>query len=381
LRWDTIGRPPFNRYELLTRSIRRGPACEAFAVASDDPTLIEGAHARRIVYIYDEAKSIKDETFDASEGAFAQAGAEGFEAFAIAISTPGEPMGRFYDIHRRAPGLESWWTRHVTLEEAIAAGQIGREWAEEKARLWTVQSAIYQNRVLGEFAAGGTDSVIPLAWVELAKERWYEWADDGKPGEFTGIGVDVGGGKIQGNLSVIARCFDGCKIDTLEEFFAGDPNTATMELAGKIKGIIDGRGGVAVVDSIGIGTGILHRLNEQGMGETVWGFSAGEKTDHRDKSQERGFSDKRSAGWWIMREMLDPASGEEVALPPTENDILDAELTTPTCKETSGGKIKVESKKEIKKRLDGRSTDHADAVMQILARDLVEYLTPFMGFI
>ncbi len=381
LKWDRIGRDPFSRYELLTRSIKRGAACEAFAVASDDPTLIEGAHAKRIVYIYDEAKSIRDETFDASEGAFSQAGAGDYEAYALAISTPGEPMGRFFDIHRKKAGLESWWTRHVTLEEAIEARQIGREWAEEKARLWGIESAIYQNRVLGEFAAGDTDGVIPLAWVEKAHERWHEWNEAGRPGDFTGIGVDVGSGKVHANLSVIARCYDGCKFDKLEEFYPGDPNTATMELAGKIKGIVEGRGGVAVVDSIGIGAGTLHRLHEQGLGEIVYGFVAGQKTDWRDRSQELAFADCRSAGWWLMREMLDPMNGEGVALPPTVDDILDAELTTPTYKMTSGGKIRVESKDQIKKRLSGRSTDHADAIMHIMARELVEYLSPFMGFI
>jgi hypothetical protein len=400
LKWDVIGRPQFHAKELLTQSLKRAPNVEAFAVASDRPELIEGAHAKRIVYIYDEAKSIGDDTFNASEGAFSTAGVRDYEAFALAISTPGDPHGRFYDIHNRAPGLEGWWTRHITLEETIEAERVSRKWASDMSRLWGVNSAVYQNRVLGEFATSGTSGVIPLAWVELAIERWHEWVAAGRPGTYTGVGVDVGGGGEGADLTVMAECWDGEKIDTLREFSHVDPTTATMQVAGRVKGILDvmidsgelvegangkmvplfkPRGGIAVIDSIGIGAGTVHRLNEMGMENVVRGFGAGEGTDHKDLSGEMGFINKRAAGWWIMREMLDPANGYEVALPP--DDALIGELTAPTFREMSGGKIKVESKDDIKKRLNGRSTDHADAVMHILARQLVGDRVAFLGFI
>jgi len=383
LRWDRIGREPFNSKELMTRSIKRGPSCEAFAVASDRPELIEGAHAKRILYIYDESKAIRSETFDASEGAFAQAGnGSHYEAFALAISKPGDPEGRFFDIHRKAPGYEDWWTRHVTKNETITAGQMTEQWVNQRKRQWGENSAIYKNRVLGEFAEGHTDGVIPLAWIELAQERWHQWVEKGKPGEFTGIGVDVGGG-AGGDASVIAPCYDGCKIDTLRVFTRDDPNQATMQLAGRIKGILDGKGGIAVIDSIGIGAGVLHRLKEQGMGEKIKGFGAGEKTAHRDLYGEMGFADKRSAGWWIMREMLDPSNGHSVALPPDDPERgleLTGDLATPTYRDLSSGKTKVEEKAKIRKKIK-RSTDCADAVMHILARKLVSPKSPYLGFI
>jgi hypothetical protein len=66
-------------------------------------------------------------------------------------------------VHKRAPGLEDWHVRHVTLEEAVAAGRISPDWAEQRARQWGRDSALYANRVLGEFHASDEDSVIPLA--------------------------------------------------------------------------------------------------------------------------------------------------------------------------------------------------------------------------
>lgn len=182
IKWNKVGREPFNKiYELLTLSLKRSPSCEAFAVASkaSSAEFIEGAHAQRIVYVYDEAKAIPDEIWDASEGAFAGAGEDTeAEAFALAISTPGEQQGRFYEIFRNRMQFNDWWARHVTLEEAIKAGRISREWAEKRRIQWGEKSAVYRMRCLGEFAESEADSLILLSWVEAANLRWLESFED-----------------------------------------------------------------------------------------------------------------------------------------------------------------------------------------------------------
>ena len=354
MRWDKVGREPLTRYELLTLSLKRGATCEAFAVASDNADLIEGAHARRVVYVYDEAKAIPDATWDATEGAFSGAGADtDSEAFALAISTPGEPQGRFHDIHSRKPGYEDWWARHVTLDEAITAGRVSREWAEQRARQWGIESAVYQNRVLGEFAATGEESVIPLAWVEYANDRWREWDDLGRPvsGDHLIIGVDVA---RFGQDRTVLGLRVGNVVTELREYSKRD----TMETTGLVVGALM-MDGTAIVDVVGMGSGVVDRLRE--LGKSVVAFNAGEGTHRRDKSGELGFVNCRSAAWWGLRERLDPSSGEDIALPPDDNLIGD--LTAPRWTVTSGGKIKVESKDDIRKRI-GRSTDHGDAVVQ-----------------
>src|SRR5438067_13037772 len=67
--------------------------------------------------------------------------------------------------------------------------------------------------------------------------------------------------------------------------------------------------------------------------------------------------------WWHLRELLDPAMDARLAVPP--DDDLTADLVTPRFEPVTGGKIKVESKDDIRKRL-GRSTDYGDAVVQAL---------------
>lgn len=199
LRWDVIGREPFAEKSeafLMSMRLRTG---EAFPVASDNYTLIEGAHADRICYIYDEGKAIPGATFDATEGAFSGAGGDtGKEAYALACSTPGEPVGRFYSIQSRKPGFGDWHVIRVGKDDLIKAGRMSSEWVENRRKQWGVGSALYQNRVEGEFAANPEDSVIPLSWVEAANDRWELWREragpsTGSTSSPTGSGAGAGG--------------------------------------------------------------------------------------------------------------------------------------------------------------------------------------------
>ena len=296
LRWDRIGRGPFDlRTQLLTLNLKLEHG-EAFAVASDVPDLIEGAHADSMFYVLDESKSTPDKTWDAVEGAFSGAGEDTpVEALALSISTPGEPVGRFYEIHARKAGLEDWWARHVNLEEAIAGKRVSREWAEQRKRQWGEHSAVYQNRVEGNFAASDEDSVIPLGWIEAANTRWLERRERLARGEplpsLTHIGVDVAAGGS--DLSVIARRH-GFHISELHKFDFAD----TMQTTGMAAGILRAHEGcTAIVDVIGWGAGCCHRLREQFPGRVI-GFNAGER------SGELGFVNKRSEAWWTVRELI-----------------------------------------------------------------------------
>jgi hypothetical protein len=357
LDWDRIEREPFGRYELLQQNLKLRTG-EAFAVACEDPATIEGVHADQVLYIYDEAKSIPGETFDASEGAFSGAGEDtDAEAFALASSTPGPPVGRFYEIHTRKPGLEDWHAIHVTLQDTIDAGRVSKSWAEQRKRQWGEKSAVYLNRVEGKFAASDEDSVIPLAWVEAAVERWKDLqvAEGLEQGWLKTVGADVA--RSGADKTVLALRYGGT-ISELRRY----SEQGTMETTGQVAGLLrtDPNGRVrAVVDVIGIGAGVVDRLREQGF-DTI-AFNASERTDRIDKSGELGFVNCRSAAWWHLRELLDPDSGKEIALP--DEDTLIGDLTAPTWRVMSGGKIQVESKEDIKKRL-GRSTDDGDAVIQ-----------------
>lgn len=345
IRWDVVGRDAFRADEILTMEIKLSTG-SAFAMASDNSALIEGAHATNLLFVFDESKVIPPATWDSAEGAFSTG-----DTYWLAISTPGEPAGRFYEIQTRKPGYEDWWVRHVTLDETISAGRISKDWAEARRRQWGEKSAVYLNRVRGEFASNDENGVISLSLIEKANARWQEWDDAGKPGKLEAIGVDVA--RSGEDKTVIALRVGKYKIQELRRYSKED----TMQTSGRVRGILRAAGKRlrTVVDVIGIGAGVVDRLRE----EDYWviAFNASEKTERTDKSGELGFVNKRSAAYWAVREILED---EEAALPP--DDLLTGDLTAPTWKVTSGGKIQVEAKEDIKERL-GRSTDDGDAVV------------------
>ena len=69
--------------------------------------------------------------------------------------------------------------------------------------------------------------------------------------------------------------------------------------------------------------------------------------------------------YWRMRDALDPASGNNIALPPG-NEII-ADLCSARYKLTTSG-VLVEEKEEIKKRI-GRSPDKGESIL--LANHLI----------
>lgn len=388
VKWDKVGRGPFTRDELMSETLKLKTG-KASSMTSSEETGTEGAHADHLLYIFDEAKAIEASRWDAAEGALM--GGQGKEIIALAISTPGDPQGRFYEIHTRKPGLEDWWVRHVTIDECIAAGRATVEFVNQRRRQWGENSAVFMNRVLGEFCESTEDCVIPLSWVEAANERWlqrirtrthgpacppncmethwnwvdgakrndwpsWEWRSRGDEEELTAAGVDIARSDLGDKTSIARR--HGNTVPQIDRYSIAD----TMPIVGKVKGILDRWvRAYAMVDVIGIGSGPVDRLREHFPEKRIYPFNASESTELKDKAKELGYANKRTAAWWNMRELLDPAFDSDIALPPC--DILTGDLTAPKRgKDTSSGKITVESKKEIKKRL-GRSTDDGDAVV------------------
>lgn len=361
IQWDVLGRRPYSEItELLTLNLKLVHGA-ASAVASNKPELIEGAHADSLFYLIDEAKIVPDATWDAIEGAFSGGRDDGLpEAFALAISTPGPPAGRFYDIHSRKPGLEDWHVRHVTLDEAIAAGRISPAWAEQRGRQWGRDSAMFANRVLGEFHASDEDAVIPLSWIEAAIDRWHEWDHAGRPPldgrHYTGVDV----ARTGADSTVFAHRI-GVAITRLETHDREDTMKTTARVqaatgAGEDEATVKA---VPVVDSMGVGGGVVDRLRE--LRVPVLAYTGAAKAKARDRTGEWGFTNTRSAAYWNLRELLDPAFGAELLLPP--DDLMISDLTTPTWSVKSGvpPKIQVEPKDSVVARL-GRSPDRGDSV-------------------
>ena len=129
-----------------------------------------------------------------------------------------------------------------------------------------------------------------------------------------------------------------------------------MELSGRVLDLLNSSNeepSEILVDSIGLGAGVLDRLRELEI--NARGVNVSESPSMTDRYQNL-----RAELWDATKQWFT----EEVQIP--NEDSLIADLTAPRYSFNSSGKMLVESKAETKKRL-GRSTDHADALVLTFA--------------
>lgn len=227
-----------------------------------------------------------------------------------------------------------------------------------KATLQALPEPLRSQMLKGDFSAGREEDpfqVIPGAWVQEAMDRW-EPLTERVP--MDAMGVDVArGGK---DFTVISRRH-GNWFDELKKY----PGTSTPDGPVVAGLVVNERRDKAVVqiDIIGVGGSPYDFLKENGVQVVAINSAAAAKDDQGNyllsKEGKMRFFNYRSWLWWSMREALDPANGELVALP-NDSD-LKKQLT---CLKWTFGKagIKVESKDEVYDRIQ-RSTDDADSVI------------------
>ncbi len=167
------------------------------------------------------------------------------------------------------------------------------------------------------------------------------------------IGVDVAIGD-RDRTAIIRR--KGRVAYALEKF----GNCNTMEIAGRIKRLItEEKPAKVYIDCIGIGAGVVDRLQEMGY-DCVEGVNVARSANDKEK-----FRNLRAELWSDTRDWL---SGElPVQIP--DDDELHGELCSLGFKFTSSGQLQIESKDDLRAR-GMPSPDGADALC----------LTMFGGF-
>lgn len=212
----------------------------------------------------------------------------------------------------------------------------------------------------GRFDLGLKDQpfqVIPTDWIRAAQERWADRIPDGIP--MCAIGVDCSGG---GNdPMIIAPRHDGWYSPLIEIPGKDIPKDRPGKYAAGMVVSYRRDNAIVVVDmGGGYGGPLYETLNENNI--TCVPHKGAEASVQRTKDGLLGFTNKRSEIIWRFREALDPSqpNGSPIFLPPDSQ--LMADLSAPTFK-LSGGRIQVEPKEDVCKRL-GRSTDKGDAVVE-----------------
>ncbi|MFB2768567.1 hypothetical protein ACE1AT_04645 [Pelatocladus sp. BLCC-F211] len=226
-----------------------------------------------------------------------------------------------------------------------------------KSVLQSLPEPLRSQMLKGDFGAGIEDDpwqVIPTEWVRLAMKRWGRRPENTP---MTCLGVDVARGGAA--KTVIAPRY-GNYIDKLQKHPGKTtPNGSAIASLVQIELVGDA---YVHIDITGVGSSPYDACVERGINAYAANGAGG--SDARDKSGKFGFINKRAEWHWHLRELLDPDSHNDIALP--DDPELLADLTAPRWKLTSSSKIQVESKEDIQKRI-GRSPDCSDSVMYAFA--------------
>jgi hypothetical protein len=318
-----------------------------------DQDAFQGIHARYVLVILDEACGIPKNLWDAVDTLVTND-----DSRVLAIGNPDDPTSHFAEVCKPGSGwkhfkISAFDTPNFTGEdvpEALRQLLVSKTWVEERKKRWGEGSPLYVAKVLGEFPEAGSDALIPLAWIERARERELRMTD---PIE---LGVDIA--RFGDDETVIAARW-GPVARALEAAHKQD----TMTTAGRVVRALKQVGAaVAKVDVIGIGAGVVDRLAE--LRRPVLGLNSGAEAADREQ-----FANARTEWYWGLRDRFEQ---EDVDLDPGDEDLA-AQLAGLKYKITSRGQVQVETKKEARAR-GLPSPDRADAVMLAFARPLPEGL-------
>lgn len=340
--------------------------------ADHDEHGFQGIHAPEgVLVIVDEACGVPAQLFVAADAL-----ATNETSRVLAIGNPDDNTAHFARVCSGSDGgwnvvtISAFDTPNLTGEpvpDRMARGLVSRWWVEDKRRRWGESNPLYIAKVLGEFA-DAEDGLIPLSWVTAAHQRWRAWHDERaaspvliEPAGPRTIGVDVAWrgedltaiAPLQGN---IINPDGGVGNDKIRTMARQDSITVAEAVDAYHRERPDVTSGIDVAG--GWGAGVYDQLVRKGR--PVVAFNGSNRTKRRDVTGTLRFPNVRSASWWHLRELLDPAGNPTLALPP--DDDLTADLTTPKWDQRAGGYVVVESKNEIKKRL-GHSPDSGDAVV------------------
>ncbi|MFG2269126.1 hypothetical protein ACGFNY_05050 [Streptomyces chartreusis] len=323
--------------------------------ADHDDSSFQGIHARYVLVVIDEACGVPEQLWTAADAL-----ATGPDCRILAIGNPDNPASHFRRVCMPGSGwhqmaISAFDSPNLTGEqvpEAMSAALVGPEWVREKAKEWGEENPVYRSKVLGEFSSDSPNQVVRGSDVAKCRTPAESRppADRFLPVE---LGVDVGGG---GDETVIRE---------RRGFQAGREWRAHTDRPEQIaplvlRAIRESGASAVKVDSIGIGFGVIGELrNAAGRGEHtahVLGVNVAEAASRPDK-----FMNLRAELWWELGRGLSESGGWDLSVMDNADTTV-AQLLEPRWDVDPKGRVRVEPKDEIRKRL-GRSPDNADALL------------------
>lgn len=252
-------------------------------------------------------------------------------------------FARYGEAHGLSPAQLYWaWSKNAEL--AIACGGTADE------PCWVYRQE-YPADITEAFQSDGALSFIRSEIIAAARKAEYPEAASDVPLIF-GVDIAHGGGD---KSHVIDRC--GRRMGHLVNEVWDERDE--MVMAGKLAGLIDRfNPAVVFVDTTGgYGAGVVDRLRERRY--PVRGINFGSKATDPTRHVN-----KRAEMWDGLRSWL--LEGADIV----DDDALATDLSAPTSRPDSAGRLALEAKDEIRRRL-GRSPDRGDAAALTFAEPTV----------
>lgn len=292
---------------------------------------LQGFHEKHMMIIVDEATGVADNVFYPLDQTLTDP-----VNFLVMTYNPTRTSGFAYRSQHK--NREEFLCYRWNCEDSE---NVSPESIERVARKYGKDSNAYRVSVQGLEPVGDNDTLIPLEWVLAAVDR--DIVPDEDDPLITGIDL-----ARQGDDKSVILTRKGMKVlDTIKTFNGQN----TMEMAGWIGVHASEEEPTCMgIDVVGLGWGTYDRLRE--MGVKVSAVNVAESTSNKDK-----FERLRDELWWALREDFELGA---ISIPDDEELIF--ELSNVKFKVESNGKIKVESKKEMRAR-GVASPNKADALV------------------
>ena len=334
-----------------------------------------GYHAANIMFAVTEASGMPELIFESIEGNL-----QGNSRLLI-VFNPNTQIGYAAESQKTDRfekfTLNSLDSPNVKAKEELIPGQVDYEWIKDKIANWCNRitedifdegegdfefeekyyrpNDLFRVKVLGIFPKVSEDALIPIEWVELANERWENMQNIELNPSILRIGNDVAGMGVDDTV----YCY---RYENYVSKFEADGTVGEadhMGIAGKLSQSLRNKNTHAFIDTIGEGAGVYSRLKELGY-DNATSAKASEGADGlHDITGERNFANMRAYMFWAIRDWLNPKNEKNAALP--KDGQLTQELTNIRYKIQSNGKIIIEPKDDIKKKIK-RSPGKSDAL-------------------
>ena len=321
--------------------------------STDEPEAMAGISSPDLLYLIDEASGVDELIFEAIDGNLAGG------ARIVLTSNPTKTTGQFF---RAFHSERSEWTLiHISSEDVAndnsrlpvpAKGTATLKWVERRKRIWGVADPRFQVRVRGNFPKESSTAVISIAHIEAARARW----GDVEESQILDIGVDVA--RFGDDLSVAqpVRGYAAGKPKAVNGYNHIKVAGMVLEMVRELRGPGD-RCRIKIDSGGGYGGPVADLLREWIREDPKLAHAVTVvEVNASEASLDKQYDLRRDELWFGIRTWLTDGGAFE------GHDQLEEELLAPNYDFTArNGRLKVEPKKEIKKRL-GRSPDFADAL-------------------